>query len=98
VAGKVERVGAAGGAVQRCGFCAGTDREETFQSRIDCVDPGANTAEGSGGLTAGLEWLALVPGSKSRVAGVNLLRECWKTPEHKQAVAAFIEKRPARFR
>ena len=27
-----------------------------------------------------------------------LLRECWTTPEHKEAVAAFIEKRPARFR
>jgi len=27
-----------------------------------------------------------------------LLRECWKTPEHKEAVAAFIEKRPPRFR
>ncbi|HEY8121931.1 MAG TPA: enoyl-CoA hydratase-related protein [Myxococcota bacterium] len=27
-----------------------------------------------------------------------LLRVCWKTPEHKEAVAAFIEKRPPRFR
>ncbi len=27
-----------------------------------------------------------------------LLRECWKTPEHAEAVAAFIEKRPPRFR
>ena len=27
-----------------------------------------------------------------------LLRECWKTAEHKEAVRAFIEKRPARFR
>jgi enoyl-CoA hydratase/carnithine racemase len=27
-----------------------------------------------------------------------LLRECWTTPEHEEAVAAFIEKRPARFR
>jgi enoyl-CoA hydratase/carnithine racemase len=26
-----------------------------------------------------------------------LLRVCWKTPEHKEAVAAFIEKRPPRF-
>ena len=26
------------------------------------------------------------------------LRECWSTPEHKEAVAAFLEKRPARFR
>jgi enoyl-CoA hydratase/carnithine racemase len=27
-----------------------------------------------------------------------LLRECWKTPEHKEAVAAFIQKRPPVFR
>jgi enoyl-CoA hydratase/carnithine racemase len=26
-----------------------------------------------------------------------LLRDCWKTPEHHEAVAAFIEKRPPRF-
>ena len=26
------------------------------------------------------------------------LRECWKSPEHKEAVAAFLEKRPPRFR
>ena len=27
-----------------------------------------------------------------------LLRECWKTEEHKEAVSAFIEKRQPRFR
>ena len=27
-----------------------------------------------------------------------LLAECWKSPEHKEAVAAFLEKRPAVFR
>jgi enoyl-CoA hydratase/carnithine racemase len=27
-----------------------------------------------------------------------LLRECWKTPEHREAVRAFLEKRPPRFR
>jgi len=27
-----------------------------------------------------------------------LLRECWKSPEHAEAVAAFLEKRPAVFR
>ena len=26
------------------------------------------------------------------------LRECWKSPEHKEAVAAFLEKRPPKFR
>lgn len=26
------------------------------------------------------------------------LRECWTLPEHKEAVSAFLEKRPARFR
>jgi 2-(1,2-epoxy-1,2-dihydrophenyl)acetyl-CoA isomerase len=28
----------------------------------------------------------------------ELLRECWKTPEHKEAVDAFLAKRPAKFR
>ena len=28
----------------------------------------------------------------------ELLRECWKTPEHAEAVRAFLEKRPPRFR
>ncbi|HEV7734718.1 MAG TPA: enoyl-CoA hydratase-related protein [Candidatus Binatia bacterium] len=28
----------------------------------------------------------------------RLLRDCWKSAEHKEAVAAFLEKRPAKFR
>jgi len=28
----------------------------------------------------------------------EMLRECWKTPEHREAVQAFLEKRPAKFR
>jgi enoyl-CoA hydratase/carnithine racemase len=28
----------------------------------------------------------------------EMLRECWKSPEHAEAVAAFLEKRPAQFR
>ena len=31
-------------------------------------------------------------------ASRELLRECWKTPEHKEAVSAFLAKRPPRFR
>lgn len=27
-----------------------------------------------------------------------LLRQCWETPEHKEAVRAFLEKRPPKFR
>jgi enoyl-CoA hydratase/carnithine racemase len=27
----------------------------------------------------------------------EMLRDCWKTPEHAEAVAAFMEKRPAQF-
>jgi len=27
-----------------------------------------------------------------------MLRECWKSPEHREAVQAFLEKRPPRFR
>jgi len=53
------------------GFCAGADMEDTFQSRIDGVDPGEDTAGGSGGLPAGLDWVALVRASKPLVAAVN---------------------------
>ncbi len=28
----------------------------------------------------------------------EMLRECWKTPEHREAVEAFLQKRPAKFR
>jgi len=28
----------------------------------------------------------------------EMLRHCWRTPEHKEAVQAFLEKRPAKFR
>ena len=28
----------------------------------------------------------------------EMLRECWKSPEHKEAVTAFLEKRAPRFR
>ncbi len=28
----------------------------------------------------------------------EMLRECWKSPEHAEAVSAFLEKRPPRFR
>lgn len=37
--------------------------------------------------------LALVQRRETR-----LLRECWKSPEHAEAVSAFLEKRPPRFR
>ena len=53
------------------GFCAGADMEDTFQSRIDGRDPGENTAEGTGGLPAGLDWVALIRASKPLIAAVN---------------------------
>lgn len=28
----------------------------------------------------------------------DYLRQCWELPEHKEAVSAFLDKRPARFR
>jgi enoyl-CoA hydratase/carnithine racemase len=31
-------------------------------------------------------------------AETALLRECWKTPEHAEAVRAFLDKRPPNFR
>jgi enoyl-CoA hydratase/carnithine racemase len=53
------------------GFCAGADMDATFQSRIDGVDPGADTQAGFGGLPAGLDWVALARESKPLVAAVN---------------------------
>jgi len=53
------------------GFCAGADMEATFKTRIDGGDPGANTAEGQGGMPAGLDWVELCRRSKPMVAAVN---------------------------
>ncbi len=53
------------------GFCAGADMQATFQTRIDGDDPGNNTADGVGGMPAGLDWVALVRRSKPMVVAVN---------------------------
>jgi len=53
------------------GFCAGADMSDTFERRIEGVDPGKNTAAGSGGLPEGLDWVGLVRRSKPLVAAVN---------------------------
>jgi enoyl-CoA hydratase/carnithine racemase len=53
------------------GFCAGADMEATFQTRIDGTDPGNDTAGGTGGMPAGIDWVALVRGSKPMVAAIN---------------------------
>ena len=53
------------------GFCAGADMEDTFKTRIEGSDPGANTADGQGGMPAGLDWVALVRRSKPMIAAVN---------------------------
>jgi enoyl-CoA hydratase/carnithine racemase len=44
---------------------------DTFQKRISGEDPGANTAEGQGGMPKDLDWVALVRRSKPLVAAVN---------------------------
>lgn len=53
------------------GFCAGADMEETFSTRISGTDPGANTAQGYGGMGAGLDWVELCRTAKPLVAAVN---------------------------
>jgi enoyl-CoA hydratase/carnithine racemase len=53
------------------GFCAGADMEATFGVRISGGDPGENTAEGQGGMPAGLDWVQLCRESKPMVAAVN---------------------------
>lgn len=53
------------------GFCAGADMEATFSVRIEGGDPGANTAEGDGGMPKGLDWVQLCRDSKPLIAAVN---------------------------
>jgi enoyl-CoA hydratase/carnithine racemase len=53
------------------GFCGGADMSETFQKRIDGADPGADTANGSGGMPADVDWVELCRSSKPLVAAVN---------------------------
>lgn len=53
------------------GFCAGADVRDAFQTRLEGRDPGEGTAEGTGGLPRGLDWVALVRRSKPMVAAVN---------------------------
>lgn len=43
-------------------------------------------------------WLPLQDRTRVQEKESELLRECWKTPEHKEAVNAFIEKREPKFR
>jgi enoyl-CoA hydratase/carnithine racemase len=53
------------------GFCAGADMEATFSVRIAGGDPGANTADGQGGMPAGLDWVRSCRESKPLIAAVN---------------------------
>jgi enoyl-CoA hydratase/carnithine racemase len=52
-------------------FCAGADMADTFAVRVRGGDPGANTAEGQGGMPAGLDWVQLCRRSKPLVAAIN---------------------------
>lgn len=53
------------------GFCAGADMEATFKTRMDGEDPGADTAGGSGGMPASIDWVKLIRTSKPCIAAVN---------------------------
>ena len=53
------------------GFCAGADMDAVFQTRIDGTDPGNDTAGGSGGMPAGLDWVRLMRESKPIVAALH---------------------------
>jgi enoyl-CoA hydratase/carnithine racemase len=63
------------GAIVLCGagrgFCAGADMDAVFQTRIDGTDPGDDTAGGSGGMPAGVDWVRLMRESKPIVAAVH---------------------------
>jgi enoyl-CoA hydratase/carnithine racemase len=53
------------------GFCAGADIEGTFKTRLDGKDPGNDTAGGSGGAPATVDWIKLTRSSKPLIAAVN---------------------------
>lgn len=53
------------------GFCAGADIEDTFKTRLDGKDPGNDTAGGSGGVPATVDWIKLTRSSKPLIAAVN---------------------------
>jgi len=52
------------------GFGAGADMRDTFQTRLDGVDP-AGDGERSGGMPPGVDWVALARESKPLLAAVN---------------------------
>src|ERR1700723_3626877 len=51
-------------------FCAGADMQDTFQTRLDGVDPGGDS-ERTGGMPAEVDWVSLVRDSKPLLAAVN---------------------------
>jgi enoyl-CoA hydratase/carnithine racemase len=53
------------------GFCAGADVDAVFKTRVDGKDPGENTAGGSGGMPANVDWIKLTRSSKPMIAAVN---------------------------
>lgn len=53
------------------GFCAGADVDAVFKTRVDGKDPGENTAGGSGGMPANVDWIKLARASKPLIAAVN---------------------------
>jgi enoyl-CoA hydratase/carnithine racemase len=53
------------------GFCAGADVDAVFKTRVDGKDPGENTAGGSGGMPASVDWIKLARSSKPLIAAVN---------------------------
>jgi enoyl-CoA hydratase/carnithine racemase len=53
------------------GFCGGADMDAVFKTRIGGQDPGRDTAGGSGGMPADVDWVRLCRTSKPLVAAVN---------------------------
>jgi enoyl-CoA hydratase/carnithine racemase len=52
------------------GFCAGADMRDTFNKRLDGIDPAGNGEE-SGGMPPDVDWVALARDSKPLLAAVN---------------------------
>ena len=53
------------------GFCAGADMNAVFGTRLAGSDPGNDTAGGSGGMPAGVDWVQLIRDSKPIVAAIH---------------------------
>jgi enoyl-CoA hydratase/carnithine racemase len=75
------------------GFCAGADVRDAFGSPRPLEAPRPTVGPGAQAPPRGRPAATRTAGR-----GVHLVRECYTSPEHREAIAAFSEKRAPSFR